>query len=104
MSKARLSATVDADVLEAGREAVASGRADNLSEWVNGALHSQVDHDRRLLALEEFLQDYEAEHGVISHAEIEAAERRARDRAVVVRGGTKRTRPSSTRSSSRERQ
>jgi hypothetical protein len=38
-------------------------------------------------ALDEFIADYEAEHGVITEQEMTAAARRARERAVVVRGG-----------------
>jgi hypothetical protein len=64
---------------------VAEGRAESLSAWVNGALRRQADHDRRMKALDEFLDGYEAEHGAITEQEIEAATRRARTRAVVVR-------------------
>jgi len=81
----RLSATIEADLLEAGRVAVAEGRAESLSAWVNGALRRQADHDRRMKALDGFLDSYEAEHGEITEQEIEAATRRARARAVVVR-------------------
>ena len=84
-TRARLSATVEADVLAAGRTAVAEGRAESLSAWVNGALRRQADHDRRLHALDDFLAGYEAEHSEITAEEIEAASRRARGRAVVVR-------------------
>src|SRR5437763_12257279 len=81
----RLSATIEADLLEAGRVAVAEGRAESLSAWVNGALRRQADHDRRMKALDEFLDGYQAEHGDITEQEMEAATRRARVRAVVVR-------------------
>ncbi|MGH9225490.1 MAG: hypothetical protein ACRD2W_17285 [Acidimicrobiales bacterium] len=85
MSKERLSATVESEVLAAGREAVADGRAESLSAWVNEALRRQSEHDRRMRALDEFLAAYEAEHGEITEQEIEAATRRTRARAVVVR-------------------
>ena len=52
--KRRLSASVDAAVIEAGQAAVAEGSADSLSGWVNDALHRQADHDRRLRALDDF--------------------------------------------------
>jgi hypothetical protein len=81
----RLSATVDAAVLAAGRAAVAEGRADSLSAWVDGALGKQVEHDRRMRALDEFLAAYEAEHGVITEDEMHEATLRTRTRAVVVR-------------------
>src|SRR4051794_528377 len=91
----RLSATVDPDLLEAGRRAVAEGKADNLSAWVNAALRRQADHDRRMAALDDFVAAYEAEHGEITEAEMEDATRRTRSRAVVVRStpGTKPARP-----------
>ena len=81
----RVSATVEPGLLAAGRTAVAEGRADNLSAWVNDALRRQADHDRRMKALDDFLAAYEAEHGEISGDEMQAASRRARARAVVVR-------------------
>ena len=84
-NRARLSATIEADVLAAGHAAVARGQAESLSAWVNTALRRQADHDRRMQALDVFLAAYEAEHGEISDAEIVAASRRAREKAIVVR-------------------
>lgn len=84
-NRERLSATVEAEVLAAGRAAVAEGRAESLSAWVNEALQRQAAHDRRMAALDEFLAEYEAEHGEITDEEIRAAQRRSRSRAVVVR-------------------
>lgn len=84
--KQRLSASVDAELLAAGRAAVAAGEAANLSAWVSAALRRQADHDARLRALDEFLAAYEAEHGAFTDDEIAAASRRARKGAVVVRG------------------
>jgi hypothetical protein len=86
--KERLSATVEADLLAAGRAAVADGRADSLSAWVNDALRRQADHDRRLKAIDEFLRAYEDEYGEITEDEIQAATRGARGRAVIVRSPT----------------
>ena len=40
-TRERLSATIEAALLESGREAVAEGRAEGLSAWVNGALRRQ---------------------------------------------------------------
>lgn len=54
---------------------------------MNDALRHQADRDRRLRALDVFLEAYEAEHGVIGDEEMRDATRRARGRAVVVRGG-----------------
>lgn len=84
-NRERLSATVEADVLSAGRRAVADGRAESLSAWVNDALRRQTDHDRRMKAADEFIREYEAEHGVITEEEIREATRSTRDRAIRVR-------------------
>jgi len=84
--KRRLSASVDAEFMAAGHEAVAAGTAENLSAWVNEALRRQAEHDSRLTALGEFLAEYDAQHGQITDTEIAEATRWARERAVVVRG------------------
>jgi hypothetical protein len=85
-AKERLSASVDADLVAVAHEAVAQGRADSVSSWVNEALRLKVVHDRRLRALDEFVAGFEAEHGEITEAQMSEAARRARGRAVVVRG------------------
>ncbi|GAB2683916.1 hypothetical protein [Kribbella swartbergensis] len=84
--KNKLSVTVDPDVVEAARDAVASGRVGSVSAWVNEALHRQMDHERRLGGLDRFLAAYEAEHGEISEAEMAEAVRSTRAGATVVRG------------------
>jgi hypothetical protein len=84
-SKQRLSASVDVELLEAAQAAVAEGRATSISAWVNDALTLKAEHDRRMHAFDSFLHTYEAEHGVITEAEIDQAVRRARSRATVVR-------------------
>lgn len=84
-NRRRLSATVQADVLSAGRHAVAEGRAESLSAWVNDALKRQAEHDRRMKALDEFFREYEAKHGVITEEEIREATRRTRARAILIR-------------------
>jgi hypothetical protein len=88
-TKERISATVDPDLVGLGEAAVAAGLAPNLSGWVNQALRRQTEHDRRLLAFDEFLAEYEAEHGVITEAEMDAAQRRSRARARVKRPGAR---------------
>jgi Arc/MetJ-type ribon-helix-helix transcriptional regulator len=87
--KGRLSASVDVDLLTAAQAAVAAGRAESVSAWVNDALRLKAAHERRLAALDAFLAAYEAEHGEISTEEMDAAARRARGRAVVVRSAPK---------------
>ncbi len=84
--KQRLSASVDAELLAAAEAAVSEGRATNVSAWVNEALHRQAEHDGRMRALDAFLESYEVKHGVITADEIHDATRRARERALVVRG------------------
>ena len=84
--KERLSASVDADLLAVAQDAVARGHAESMSAWVNDALRLKADRDRRLAALDEFIAAFEAEHGEISEQEMADAARRARSRAVVVRG------------------
>ena len=81
-----MSASVDADLVAVAQEAVAQGRADSVSAWVNEALRLKVAHDQRLRALDEFVAAFEAEHSEITEAEMGEAARRARGRAVVVRG------------------
>jgi len=85
MSRRRLSVSVDEELIKVAKAAVAAGRVENVSAWVNDALRRQVDHDRRLAALDEFLAEYEAEHGEITESEMNDAARRARARAIVVR-------------------
>ncbi len=84
-TRERLSASVESELLDAGRTAVAEGRASSVSAWVNLALRRQVEHDRRLRALDAFLAAYEARHGLITEDEIREATRRARSRATVLR-------------------
>ena len=84
--KERLSASVDADLVAVAQAAVAQGRAESVSAWVNDALRLKADRDQRLAALDDYIASYEAEHGEISGQEMAEAARRARGRAVVVRG------------------
>jgi Arc/MetJ-type ribon-helix-helix transcriptional regulator len=85
-TKSRLSASVDAALLSEVDAAVARGPAPTLSAWVSDALRLKLEHDRRLAALADFVRGYEAEHGEISVEEMRQAARRARSRAIVVRG------------------
>jgi hypothetical protein len=86
-AKSRLSVTVDADLTAVVHAAVAAGAAESMSAWVSDALCLKLDHDRRLRGIGDFIAAYEAEHGEITEEEMEAAVRRARERAIVVRGG-----------------
>lgn len=84
--KERLSASVDADLIAEAQAAVATGRVESVSAWVNDALRAKAEHDRGLAALGALIADYEAEHGEITEQEMQEATRRARAEAVVVRG------------------
>jgi Arc/MetJ-type ribon-helix-helix transcriptional regulator len=92
MAIQRLSASVDANLLAAAERAVAEGRAENVSAWVNAAMRLQLEHDKRMHALGEFVSAYESKHGVITEAEMADASRRAHSRAVVVRASRPRQR------------
>ena len=85
MTKQRLSASVDSDLLAAAERAVAEGLAENVSAWVNAAMRRQVEHERRMRSLADFVAAYESKHGTITEDEISAAARRARSRGS---GGT----------------
>ncbi len=92
-TKRRLSASVDAELVAVAQEAVTGGHAESISAWVNDALRLKADQDQRLQALDEFLAAYEAEHGEITEDEMRDAARRARERAIVVRGNPEQRSP-----------
>jgi Arc/MetJ-type ribon-helix-helix transcriptional regulator len=96
-TKRRLSASVDAELVAVAQEAVSGGHAESVSAWVNDALRLKADHDRRLRALDDFLAVYEAEHGEITDDEMRDAARRARERAIVVRGDPEQRSPGPAR-------
>jgi Arc/MetJ-type ribon-helix-helix transcriptional regulator len=87
--------SVDAELVAVAQEAVTAGRAESISAWVNDALKLKADHDRRLRALDHFLAAYEAEHGEITDNEMRDTARRARERAIVVRGDPEQCSPGS---------
>ena len=57
--KERLTVTVDPEFIEAGNDAVAEGKAESLSAWVNAALAERVARERRLVALAQAVSAYE---------------------------------------------
>jgi hypothetical protein len=87
--KARLTVTVDRSLVEAGSAAIAAGRAESLSGWVNLALTERAAKERRLRAMADAVASYEAEYGAISDAEIAAQARADKQSARVVRGPNK---------------
>jgi hypothetical protein len=85
-TKQRLSASVDPDLLLEAESAAKRGEVANVSAWVNDAMRLKVEHDRGLAQLAALIAEFEAERGEITDKEIESAVRRARTRAVSVRG------------------
>ena len=69
-AKQRLSVLVDTELLAVAQEAVAAGRAENLSAWVSDALQLKAQHDGRLRVIDELVATFEADHGEISDQEI----------------------------------
>lgn len=84
--KERLTVTVDPEFIEAGNDAVAEGRAESLSAWVNAALAERVARERRLAALAEAVAAYEKRFGAISAQELADQARADRESAIVLRG------------------
>lgn len=66
MSKQRLSASVDEELIEAAEKSVARGDSESVSAWVNDALRLKLAQERRLEALAAFIAGYEGEHGEIT--------------------------------------
>jgi Arc/MetJ-type ribon-helix-helix transcriptional regulator len=84
--KERLTVTVDPGLIAAGNDAVAEGRAESLSAWVNAALSEKLARERRLAALGAAVAAYEARFGAISMQELDQQRRADRQAAVIVRG------------------
>lgn len=78
--------TVDRTLVDAANKAVAAGRADSLSGWVNQALAERAAKERRLVALADAIAFYESKFGVITDADLEARVRADRRSAIVIRG------------------
>lgn len=83
--KERLTVTVDPEVVLAANQAVAEGRADSLSSWVNMAMVDRAARERRVRALAEAVREYEAEFGEITEEEMVAQARADRQNATIVR-------------------
>ena len=84
-NKERLTVTVDPELIEAGNQAVAEGRAASLSGWVGLALAERATKERRLRALAEAVARYEEVFGEITAAELAAQQRADRQAAIAVR-------------------
>lgn len=88
--KRRMTVTVDPELVEAGKRAVATGSAESLSAWVSAALAERALRDEQLAQLRRAVEDYEAEFGEITAEELAVRQRSDREDAVVVRGGGRR--------------
>lgn len=85
-TKQRLSASVDAELIDAAEAAARRGEVANVSAWVNDAMRLKIEHDRGLAELAAVIAEFESEHGQISKEDIDSATRAARSRAVSIRG------------------
>lgn len=74
--KARLTVTVDADLVAAANAAVAHGEADSVSSWVNKAMTAQSERERRLAGMAAAIADYEAEFGELTEEEMAEQDRK----------------------------
>lgn len=84
--KQRVTVSLHPVWVEAAQTAVRRGLAASVSAWIDDALRQKVEREARLAALAAAIEAHEAEHGVITPEEIRESARRARSRAVVVRG------------------
>lgn len=88
--KVRMTVTVDPELLEAGRRAVAAGVAPSLSAWVSRALEAQAREEQRRDALRRAIDAYEEEFGRFTPEELEAQRLADRANALVVGGRRRR--------------
>jgi hypothetical protein len=84
--KARLTITVDRELVAAGSAAVAAGSAESLSGWINVAMAERAKKEQRLRAMAEAVAAYESEFGQITQAELIAQDKADRRSALAVRG------------------
>ncbi len=96
-TKRRLSAFIDDALMARVERSVEHGSASSVSAWANDAFLRKLEHEQSLEAMADFLRSYEAEFGKITEAEMTAATRSVRKRAVVVRAGEVRSNPSKRR-------
>ena len=82
--KRRVTVSVDGDLVEAAQAAVRRGDAKNVSAWINEGMRRQLDHERRLGAMDDYFAWYEAKHGPITEEQMEEAERIMEERTLHV--------------------
>lgn len=75
MTKARLTISIDPELLAAATEAVADGRAESVSAWVSAAMADRANRESLLVAGLAAVAAYEAEFGEITQEEMDEQER-----------------------------
>ncbi len=83
--KRRLSVSVDAELVDAAEQAVKRGEAPTLSAYVSDGLKLKLESDQRLRAMDNFLADYERDHGKITEEDVAESVRELQSRAIHVR-------------------
>jgi hypothetical protein len=83
--KRRVTITVDDSLVGEAVAAVAAGRAESVSAWVNDAMAERAARERRVAALTDLVTEYEAIHGEISADELAEQAQSDRDAAAVTR-------------------
>ena len=76
MTKARITVSLDAQLVADANRLVADGHAESVSALVSEALAEQVRKRSKLAALRELVAEYEAEHGAFTEEELEEGRRR----------------------------
>ena len=90
MRKCRVTITVDQDVADEVAAAVEAGPGGSVSAWVAEAMRERLERDQRLAMLSALLDDYEAEHGVLTDDEVAEQVQRDRDAAAATRARARR--------------
>ena len=85
MPKERVTITVEVDLLNHAKSAVQEGVCRSVSEWIGRAMEEQLAKDARLAAMDEWIAEFEAEHGPITDEEIAEQMRRDREAAAFWR-------------------
>jgi hypothetical protein len=92
MPKSRVTITVDDELLQRAAAAVAEGRVESVSGWVNEAMIERDARDQRLAILGTLVSQYEAANGAITDHEIAEQEVHDRDSAAALRAKIRRVR------------
>ena len=83
----RVTVTLDPELVRVGNAAVQAGRAESLSEWINTAIATEIDAERRRKSARRALAALSKMHGKMSRKEID-------ERVAALRAAADRVRPS----------